>query len=83
VQNPGITAGEILFGDSIESALQTSPGSIVDNTSFSPKLIDSRLKVQGSRFKGYNCLKLHTKPIKFRYTQLHPLGEKALLTHES
>ncbi len=34
MQNPGITAGEILFGDSIESALQISPGSIVDSASF-------------------------------------------------
>jgi len=34
VQNPGITAGEILFVNIIGSALQTSPGSIVESTSF-------------------------------------------------
>ena len=43
-----------------------------------PKLIGSRFQVKGSRFKGYNCLKLLTILIRIRNTRLHPLGEKAL-----
>ena len=37
-----------------------------------------RFYVQGSKFKGYNSLKLLTILIWIRNTQHHPLGEKAL-----